>query len=199
MDAVRVPPSAWITSQSIKDGCVPQLGQVDHRPHGAPYQALDLVGAPANVSFRGFRAPCVSASRRGSWRNSAGDPTLAGVSAENAARSLRSTLCRSRACLPTSIRQEPSAVWMEVRDECSPDASGQERGYRSDRFTQTLYHSEGKSGFDVNVLHVLDAMAHEAFAHLAEFFLRSQVAKNESFGSRDSGFALPIFLRPPQP
>ena len=45
MEAVRVPPSAWITSQSTQRVRSPRRLHVDDRPQRAADEALDLVGA----------------------------------------------------------------------------------------------------------------------------------------------------------
>jgi hypothetical protein len=45
MAAARVPPSAWMTSQSRDDRALAQCLQVHHRPQGAPDETLDLLSA----------------------------------------------------------------------------------------------------------------------------------------------------------
>ena len=47
IDAVRVPPSAWMTSQSIQTVRSPSAGEVGHRAQRSADQPLDLLGAAA--------------------------------------------------------------------------------------------------------------------------------------------------------
>ena len=54
IEAVRVPPSAWITSQSTVICRSPSAGEVDHRAQRAPDQALDLQRAPALLAGGGL-------------------------------------------------------------------------------------------------------------------------------------------------
>ena len=54
--AVRVPPSAWITSQSMVIWRSPSAGEVEHRAQAAADQPLDLDGAAALLAGRGLAA-----------------------------------------------------------------------------------------------------------------------------------------------
>jgi hypothetical protein len=55
MAAVRVPPSAWSTSQSMLIWPFAERPHVCHRAQGAPDQPLDLLGAPALLALGGLR------------------------------------------------------------------------------------------------------------------------------------------------
>jgi len=63
IDAVRVPPSAWITSQSRKMVRSPSFFHVGHGAKRAANQPLNLVRAPTRSAFRDSRGVRVRVER----------------------------------------------------------------------------------------------------------------------------------------
>ena len=95
MEAVRVPPSAWITSQSTVMVRSPSA-RIRRRRAATADQALDLEGAPALLAARGL----AGGARVGGARQHAvlgGDPALP-LPAGRGARGPRRSRCRSRGC-----------------------------------------------------------------------------------------------------
>ena len=76
IEAVRVPPSAWITSQSTVIWRSPSAFEVDDRAQRAADQALDLDGAAVLLAGGGFAA---GALERGARQHAVfgGDPAAA--------------------------------------------------------------------------------------------------------------------------
>jgi hypothetical protein len=61
--AVRVPPSAWMTSQSRVICRSPERLEIDHGAQAAADQALDFLGAPRLLAGRRLAAPAVWVAR----------------------------------------------------------------------------------------------------------------------------------------
>ncbi len=81
MAAVRVPPSAWSTSQSIRDLALAEAGEIDHGAQAAADQALDFLGAAALLAAGGL---AVGAGMGGARQHAVfrRDPALAGIAQE---------------------------------------------------------------------------------------------------------------------
>ena len=108
MLAVRVPPSAWITSQSICRVRSPSSCRSIDRAQRAADQALDFLGAAGLLAARGF---AVAARIRGARQHAVfgGQPALARRLSETTALFRRRWRCRCTLVSPNSISTEPSA------------------------------------------------------------------------------------------
>ena len=110
--AVRVPPSAWSTSQSTWMRALAQRGEVDHRAQRAPDQALDLLGAARLLAARRLAV----AARVGRARQHAvlgGDPA-APLSFRNGGTRSSTLAVHSTRVSPNSTSTEPSACLREA-------------------------------------------------------------------------------------
>ena len=108
MAAVRVPPSAWITSQSISDLPLAQRLHVDHRPQGAADQALDFLRAARLLARRGL-APAAGVGGARQHAVFRRDPALALAAQPAAARFPPPLAVTSTLVWPKLTRHEPSA------------------------------------------------------------------------------------------
>ena len=108
IEAVRVPPSAWMTSQSIQIVRSPSSFSCVDRAQRSADQPLDLLRPAADLAGASPRAACGSWSRAAACRTPR-SPSPCRCCAGTAARGPRRWPCRSRVVRPTSISTEPSA------------------------------------------------------------------------------------------
>ena len=108
IEAVRVPPSAWITSQSTTICRSPSAGRFDDGAQRAADQALDLLRAAGGLAGRRPRGGCASWVARGSIAYSAVTQPLPEPRSHGGALS-SSEAVQSTCVSPKVTRHEPSA------------------------------------------------------------------------------------------
>ena len=104
IDAVRVPPSACSTSQSIRTDALAERRDVDDRAQAAADQSLDLVRAPAGPPPLALDALAASARQHPVL---GGDPAASPARAGRAGRSPGPWPCRSPASRPSRSAPSP--------------------------------------------------------------------------------------------
>ena len=135
IDAVRVPPSAWMTSQSIQIVRSPSsVSRVD-RAQRAADQPLDLLRAAADLAGAGL---ALRARRRGARQHAVfgRDPALAGVAQERRHAVLDARRADRRACgrprsAPSLRRASRKPGVMRRRAQLSGGAPVDSRGHQS--------------------------------------------------------------------